>query len=81
MAQKIRVDDKYVLCPLYQGRRVNSISCNGFCWPDSTIVQIYDRKSDIRTQLDVFCCGDFKKCEMYRAIVEARFEGVFDESL
>ena len=81
MAKRVRTDDKYVVCPFYQSRRVNSISCNGFCWPHSTIVQIYDHTGDLRTQLDVFCCGDYKKCELYRAIREARFQGELDEEL
>ena len=79
VAKKVTVDDKMVLCPLYNGRRVNSISCQGFCHPDSYIVQVFNRKEDIYIHMNTFCKASYRKCELYRAIMEARFLGELDD--
>lgn len=72
MSSKVRADDKYIVCPLYKSRRTNSISCEGL-FPRSTIIHQIDRPRDLRTQIDVFCTRHYKKCEIYRAVIAARY--------
>ena len=81
MKARVTADDKSIICPLYQRRTQNSISCNGFCWPDSTIVQCYVKKQDLLIQLKVFCKEHYKKCELYRAVIAARFQEELDETV
>ena len=68
------MDDKYIVCPLYKSRRTNSISCEGL-FPRSTIIHQIDDPREIRTQIDVFCTTHDTNCEIYRAVIAARYMG------
>ena len=59
-----------VKCPFYRfddGKR--RITCEGMI-EDSSVALIYRKKSDYLTQIDVFCCEHYKKCEVYRILME-----------
>lgn len=60
-----------VLCPFYNfdDPHIKRIVCEGFV-EDSTLAQTYLRKKDYQTQLRVFCCENYKKCEVYRMLME-----------
>ena len=54
-----------VLCPFYKfddGKR--RITCEGII-DDSSVALIYHRKQDYETQILVFCCQNYAKCEVY----------------
>jgi hypothetical protein len=34
----------------------------------------FSRKKDYETQLGVFCCEYYKKCEIYRMIMAAKYD-------
>ena len=62
-------------CPFYkfddfQRRR---ISCEGIV-DNSTIALYFQRKLDYDTQLNVFCCEHYKKWEVYRMLMEAKYD-------
>ena len=78
---KVTADDKNIVCPLYRKRTQDSIYCQGFCWPHSRIIQLYDNKQDLLIQLKVFCKEHYKNCELYRAVIAARFMEEMDETL
>ena len=59
-----------VQCPFYKyddGRR--RITCEGLI-DKSSIALIYLTRNDFDTQLLVFCCEHYKKCEIYRVLME-----------
>ena len=67
--------DTRVLCPFYQydeslnKQRAYKITCEGIV-DSSTLVLSYRRKRDFQTQLDIFCCEHFSRCEIYRMLME-----------
>ena len=64
-----------VLCPFYkfdEGKK-RSITCEGLV-EDSSIVLTYHKKSDYVRQITVFCCKHFEKCEIYRALLESKYD-------
>ena len=63
-----------VQCPFYKfddGKY--RITCEGLV-DDSSLALIYHRKHDYQTQINVFCCNHYKKCEVYRMLVEAKYD-------
>lgn len=59
-----------VRCPFYRsddGRR--RIICEGII-AGSSLSQTYKRKADFETQLRVFCCEHYRKCEICRILME-----------
>lgn len=62
-----------VRCPFYKyddGRR--RIACEGLV-DGSTLALIYRQKADYETQIKVFCCEHYRKCEVYRLLM-AKYE-------
>ena len=60
----------YVQCPFYQhddGKR--KITCEGFI-DKSSLTQSYRHRKDYETQISTFCCQHYKKCEVYRLLME-----------
>ena len=63
-----------VRCPFYKyddgkGR----ITCEGIV-DDSSIALIYKHKCAYEMQVGIFCCEHFEKCEIYRMLMEAKYE-------
>ena len=59
-----------VQCPFYKyddGRR--RITCEGLI-DKSSIALIYLTRRDYDIQLTTFCCEHYKKCEIYRVLME-----------
>lgn len=59
-----------VRCPFYKtddGKK--RITCEGII-DGSSLNLIYRRKKDYETQITVFCCEHYKKCEVYRMLME-----------
>lgn len=57
-----------VKCPYYQfddGKR--RITCEGLL-PDSNIANIFRSKRDFDTQMNLFCCQGYRKCEAFIAL-------------
>lgn len=40
----------------------------------STLALTYRQREDYDTQLCVFCCEHYKKCEIYRMIMAAKYD-------
>ena len=62
------------LCPFYRfddGRK-HRIVCEGLV-DNSTLALTYRQREDYDTQLGVFCCEHFKRCEVY-AILAAKYD-------
>ena len=59
-----------VQCPFYKyddGKR--RITCEGLV-DDSSLALIYQRKSDYETQINVFCCKHYEKCDVYALLIQ-----------
>lgn len=59
-----------VKCPFYKfddGKR--RITCEGII-DDSSLALIYHNKNDYQIQIDTFCCEHYKKCEVYKLLME-----------
>ena len=64
----------YVQCPFYKhddGRR--SITCEGLI-DKSKIILSYITRRNYETQILTFCCEHYKKCEIYRMLMESKYE-------
>ena len=63
-----------VQCPFYKyddGWR--RITCEGVM-DDTSLAMIFHRREDYNIQLSVFCCEHYKKCELYRMLMENKYE-------
>lgn len=64
----------FVQCPFYKyadGRR--RITCEGLI-DKSSIALLYLTRRDYDTQLLSFCCDHYRKCEIYRMLMENKYE-------
>lgn len=72
MEEKVRV----LRCPFYVEHdgdpRKRRIRCESPV-PGSTMVLRFDTCRDYNTQMDVFCCGCWEKCEVSRMVTEAKY--------
>lgn len=65
----------YAQCPFYRSddRERKKIICEGIV--DKSWLGLYfDRKKTYETQLNVFCCEHYKKCEIYRMLMKAKYD-------
>ena len=62
-------------CPFFRFDEVKKkrIVCEGFV-DGSNVALIYCRTLDYETQLSVFCCEHYKKCEVYLALMKYKYE-------
>ena len=61
-------------CPFYRyddGRRV--VACEGVT-DGSIIIQRYSRRGDWECQVKTYCCEYWVKCEIYRMLMENKYE-------
>lgn len=64
-----------VQCPFFKFDEFKQkrIVCEGFV-DESSLALIYGRRKDYDTQLSVFCCENYKCCEVYRMLMEAKYD-------
>jgi len=63
-------DATMIQCPFYKrhdGR--HSVTCEGVM-DGSLLILRFRRREDFLRQLEVFCCGRYGCCEVYRAAAE-----------
>ncbi len=62
-------------CPFYRSDdgKKKRIICEGIV-DKSTLALTYRRRSDYDTQLCVFCCEHYKNCEVYRMLMENKYD-------
>ena len=63
-----------VQCPFFKfdDLKRKRIVCEGLV-DKSSLALIYCRRTDYDTQLSVFCCEHYKKCEIYRMIMDTKY--------
>lgn len=62
-------------CPFFMSDvgKQKRIICEGIV-DRSTLALTFDLKKDYELQLGVFCCEHYKKCEVYRMIMAAKYD-------
>jgi hypothetical protein len=62
-------------CPFFKfdEAKKKRIVCEGIV-DESSLALIYCRREDYETQLGVFCCEHYKKCEVYNMIMAAKYD-------
>lgn len=64
----------YVQCPFYkEDDGKSSIVCEGF-GDARYLKQMYFNKAQYTRQMMVFCCENYKRCEVYRVIMETKYD-------
>lgn len=65
----------YATCPFYKNDDMGarSIVCEGIV-DKSSILLRFSRTDDYRIQMEVFCCQHYEKCEIYRMLMENKYE-------
>ena len=64
----------YVQCPFYrEDDGCFSIVCEGF-GNARYLKQRYYNKADYENQMVVFCCDHYKNCEVYRVLMEEKYD-------
>lgn len=60
----------YVRCPFYKSDDAKQkLVCEGIT-EESNLSQHFRSKHGLETQLQVFCCEHYTKCEIYRMLIE-----------
>ena len=74
MPQKTSKWGALVKCPFYKSDREKnrSISCEGV-FEGSISEHRFRRQRDREKQLRLYCAADYSKCEIYQAIMEAKY--------
>ena len=76
MAEKINTQLD-IQCPFYTGRDDAHAGKKILCEspvPDSNLGLYFREKEAYLTQMRIFCCQHYKKCEIYRAVMAAKYE-------
>lgn len=62
-------------CPFFCSDQFKQkrIICEGIV-DKSTLALTFQRKRDYEKQLCVFCCEHYKKCEIYRMLMENKYD-------
>lgn len=61
----------HVICPFYKHDDGNQkITCYGIIGDNSSTALIFHNKTHYESQMKIFCCQHYKKCEVYRMLNE-----------
>ena len=62
-----------VECLFYKRIDKNSIICEGVA-EDSCLITSFRFKKGMDQQMRIFCCEHYKNCEIYRMLMDAKYE-------
>ena len=62
-------------CPFFRADvcKQKRIICEGIV-DKSTLALTFSKKTDYDTQLSVFCCEHFRKCEIFRMLMAEKYD-------
>lgn len=63
----------FVQCPFYRNYSPDVIRCEGIMEGTGISISFRDRE-DRRRHMEVFCEDHYKNCEIYRMVMDARYE-------
>lgn len=61
-----------VLCPFYRKNKATMIGCEGIT-EESSIRMMFSNAAACMQQMDIFCCARYKNCEVYEAVMKAKY--------
>ena len=63
-----------IRCPFYRhdSARYKTITCEGV-FDRSRVEHSFRRARDRELQLEIYCAGCYQRCEIYRAVIDARY--------
>lgn len=61
-----------VKCPFYRKNKSTEIGCEGVT-DECTLRLKFSNQAACMQQMDIFCCNHYKKCEIYEAIMKAKY--------
>lgn len=61
-----------VECPFYRKDKGLVVSCEGIT-EDATLHMRFRSAAHKTRHMDVFCCGRYKNCEIYEAVMKAKY--------
>lgn len=65
--------EAYIRCPFYRNYTNDTVRCEGIM--DGTAVALsFAEREDRCRHMDVFCQNKYKNCEIYRMVMDARYE-------
>lgn len=67
-------------CPLCLTVGTRSIQCEGLT-DRSTLTQRFSTLEEYRIQMEGFCCGRYQNCELYRAVLQAKYADALEAGL
>ena len=63
----------YIKCPFYRDYTPDVIRCEGIM--DGTALSLsFGNRTDHDRHMDVFCQEKYQNCELYRMVMDARYE-------
>lgn len=66
-----------VICPFYKKNKGMMISCEGIT--DECSIHLHFRnQAACMQQMDIFCCERYKNCEIYEAVMKAKYADFFE---
>lgn len=65
----------YVKCPFYRFSTPTTLSCEGL-GDAQTIKWTFIKKAELNKQMEVFCMDHCENCELYRMLLEAKYNDV-----
>lgn len=67
--------DAVVRCPFFRNaeRRQGKIRCEGLTEKSNVVLQ-YHQRQQMDVQIHTFCCDRYENCEIYHAIMEAKYQ-------
>lgn len=67
-----------VLCPMYRKDKGTMIGCEGIT--DECSIQLkFTNHAAREQQMDIFCCARYKNCEVYEAVMKAKYADFLEE--
>lgn len=64
----------YVKCPFYlTDDGVRRVTCEGVV-DGNNLTSCFVQKADYEVQMNVFCCQRYENCEIYRMLMENKYE-------
>lgn len=62
-----------IRCPFFMAHNGHEVHCEGIM-DGSKIIQRYCRASDKDKQCQIFCCEVYSYCEIYRMLMQAKYD-------
>ena len=63
-----------VVCPFFKDYQKHTIRCEGYL-EGRNLITTFEQAEDRSGQMRIFCCEHYEKCEVYRMVMESKYDG------